>query len=182
MTTIAANLKEVASDSRVTWEGVGSDIYSSIKIFPTSNGKPAIYGVTGGDCTGSIRALEWLQGVRDTATKPSPPDYEHSWDWKLIELSSDGLAIYNEYLEREMCTEPMLAVGSGRKVALYCMKYLHMSPAEAVREACKVDHWSEVPIYVCRLDDLKVVRWTPAKKKIVRVTKPKETENAPSQS
>jgi hypothetical protein len=181
MTTIACSLKEMAADTRVSWEGVGTDVYTGIKLFPSSNGRKAVFGITGEDCTGSMTAVEWLQ-KNTPENKPMPPDYDSGWDWKILELSPEGIAIYNERLERDVSLEPVMAVGSGRKVAYYCMKYLHMSPAEAVREACKVDHWSEVPIYVCKLEDMKVVRWVPAKKKLTKAAKPKENDNAqPSQ-
>ena len=163
MTTIACNLKEIAGDTRVTWEGIGTDAFSGIKIFPAKNG--AIYGVTGENCAGSIRAIEWLQGDRLPEYKPQPPEYEHDWSWRLIELSADGIALYNEYLERERTFDPILAVGSGRKVAIYCMRYLHMTPAEAVHEACKVDHWSQAPVFTASLAEPEVVRWKPAPKK-----------------
>ena len=63
----------------------------------------------------------------------------------------------------------MLAVGSGRKVALYCMKYRGMSPAEAVAEACKVDHWSEVPIYRASLKSPQPELWVPRAAKAVKM-------------
>lgn len=163
MTTIACNLKEIAADTRVTWEGVGTDAFSGVKLFAGKNG--CVYGVTGNNCAGSLRAIEWLTGNRDKDNMPQPPEYEHEWDWKLIELSRDGISIYNEYLERDKTLEPVLAVGSGRKVALYCMKFLGMSPAEAVREACKVDHFSEVPIYTASLKDPSVRVWTPPRRR-----------------
>lgn len=163
MTTIACNLREIAADTRVTWEGIGTDAFSGVKLFPTKTG--TIYGVTGEDCTGSLHAIEWLQGSRSPDNRPHPPEFEHGWEWKLIELSKDGIAIYNIYLERDVTIEPVLAVGSGRKVALYCMRYLGMTPAQAVREACRVDHFSEVPIYTASLSDPKVRRWTPPKAK-----------------
>lgn len=164
MTTIACNLKEMAADTQVTWEGVGGDAYSGIKL---ASGNGAVFGITGGNCDGSITALDWLISGGSKESKPLPPDYDHDWDWKIIELSPKGIAIYNERLEKEENLEPLLAVGSGRKVALYCMKYLHMSPAEAVAEACKIDHWSNIPIYVINLMDGKLVKWAgkPKRKK-----------------
>jgi len=159
MTTIACSLKEMAADTKVNWEGICTDIYSSIKLFTT---KSAIYGVTGGDCTGSIHAIEWLQDGAARDFRPKPRD---EWDWTLIELSPEGIALYNTNLERETTLEPCLAVGSGRKVAYYCMKYLGMPPAEAVREACKVDNWSGAPIYVASLRTATVKRWTPTRSK-----------------
>lgn len=163
MTTIACNLKEIAGDTRVTWEGVGTGAFAGIKLFPATNG--AIYGVSGSDCTGSIRALEWLQGDRHPELMPLPPEYEHGWDWKLIELSKDGIAIYNPYLERDMTIEPVLAIGSGAQVAMWCMKYAGMSPAEAVHAACQADDYTDVPIYTASLADPVVRVWKPTKEK-----------------
>lgn len=162
MTTLACNLKEMAGETRVTMEGIGTDAFQAIKIFI---GKDAIYAVTGENCTGSLRALEWLQSEQLEDRRPQPPEYEHDWSWLIVELSADGIGIYNEYLEREQTLEPVLALGSGRKVALYCMKYLHMSPAEAVREACKVDHHSELPIYRATLASMEVELWKPPTRK-----------------
>ena len=152
----------MAGDSRVTWEGVGSDVYSSVKLYTT---KSALYGITGENCTGSLLAIDWLREGAAKDFRPMPPEYEHDWDWKLIELSMEGIGIYNVNMERELTLEPFLAVGSGRKVAMYCMKYLGMTPAEAVHEACKVDHWSEVPVYTVSLANPVVRRWSPAKRK-----------------
>lgn len=160
MTTIACNRKEIAADTRVTWEGVGTDVYTAPKLYI---GRNAIYGVTGDDCTGAVRAIEWLKGERNPEAKPMPPEYEHSWDWKIIELSAEGIAIYNEILEREVTDEDVLAVGSGRKVAMHCMLYElpRKSPAEAVMAACRVDHYSSVPIYTASLERMKLERWKP---------------------
>lgn len=165
MTTIAVDVRhgQIAADTRVTWEGIGTDVFSGVKLFPAKNG--AVYGATGENCTGSIRAVEWLQGDRLPELKPLPPEYEHDWDWKLVELSPAGIALYNMYMERELCLDTVLAVGSGRKVAMYCMRYLRMSPAEAVHEACKVDHFSDAPIYVASVKDPRVVRWSPPRRK-----------------
>lgn len=155
MTTIACNLKEIAADSRVSWEGVGSDQVGGIKLYSTPH---AIYGITGENCTGSLTAIEWFLSGAPRDFKPAPPEYEHDWDWRIIELSARGIAIYNEMLEGEPVLDKCMAVGSGRKVALYCMKYLGLSPAEAVREACRVDAWSEVPIYMASIADKTIRR------------------------
>lgn len=158
MTTIASNLKEIAADSRVTLEGVGSDAFQGEKLY-IANGN--IYGVAGEDCDGSILAIEWLRLGAMPDFRPSAAGAE----WNLIELSPAGLAVYNTHLEREPCYERILAIGSGRKVAMYCMKYLKMSPKEAVREACKVDDWSKPPIYYASLADPVVRRLTEKRKR-----------------
>jgi len=135
----------MAGDTRVGWGEVNDDTYQAVKLF-MSKQVGAIYGMSGENCTGAIRAIEWLQSDRNLEARPHPPEYEHDWDWKLLELSRGGIAVYNEYLEREPIIGSCAAIGSGAKVALYCMRYLNMSPAEAVREACKVDHHSELPV------------------------------------
>jgi hypothetical protein len=160
MTTIAVNLKEIAADTRCSLEGVSTDIYSTVKIFV---GKEALYAVTGEDTDGSNICVEWLQSGTGIQSRPDRPEI-CTWDWKVIELSYEGISFYNTYFERDIIIEPFSSFGSGRKVAYYCMKYLGMSPAEAVREACKVDHYSELPIYHALLSDLEIVQWKPPKK------------------
>ncbi len=146
-------------------EGVGSDVYSAIKLFATET---AIYGIHGENCEGQIRAIEWLQQGSHPENRPEPTK---AADWHIIELSPSGIVIYNTWLERDFLLNKFIAIGSGRKVAMYCMKVLGMSPAEAVREACKADDWSDAPIYVADLKDLVPKRWVD--KAPVRTTKRK---------
>lgn len=153
MTTVACNLKEIAADSHVTLEGVGQDSFKGEKLYVANGG---IYGVSGEHCDGYIHAIEWLRNGAHPTNRPEPPKKS---DWVLIELSEFGIATYNTLLERDPCYEPFMAIGSGRKVAMYCMKYLKLSPADAVREACRVDAWSKPPIFVADLKDLDVRRY-----------------------
>lgn len=157
MTTIACNRKEMAGDTRVTLDGVGSGSYSSIKLF-VACGK--VYGVHGENCEGQIRGIEWLQEGMVPENRPDPPK---GADWHIIELSPEGIALFNTWMERDALLESHMAVGSGAKVALYCMKHRGMSPAEAVREACLADDFTGSPIYVASLRDLVVKRWIPKK-------------------
>lgn len=159
MTTIACNMKEMAADTKVSCEGIGTDVYSSLKLF-TAHG--SIYGVHGEDCSGQIRGIEWLQQGAIPDNRPDPPAEA---DWHILALTPRGIAIYNTWMEKDPLLERCIAVGSGRKVALYCMKFLGMSPAQAVYEACKADDWTDTPIYVASLADPVPRRWTPAKKK-----------------
>lgn len=160
MTTIACNLKEMAADTKVSFEGIGTDVFSGLKLYKSDH---AIFGLTGGDCSGQIIGLEWLKlgGTPGSAgERPIPPKQA---DWLILELSRNGIAVYNEYLERDPVLAKYIAVGSGRKVAMYCMKVLGMSPVEAVREACKADDWSDTPIYIATLSDMSIQRWTEVK-------------------
>ena len=157
MTTIASNLREMAGDTRVVLEGIGTDSYASVKIFVAKN---AIYGIHGENVAGQIHAIDWLQQGSLAENRPEPPK---AADWHIMELSPAGLAVYNTWLERDVLLNKYIAIGSGRKVAMYCMKILGMSPAEAVREACRVDDFTDMPIYTVSLTDLAIKLWRPKK-------------------
>lgn len=158
MTTVACNLKEIAADSHVAIEGFGKGSFSGEKLYSVNG---SLYGVAGEDCDGAILAIEWLREGASRDFRPSASGAE----WDLIELSSIGIATYNIHLEREPIHERVMAIGSGCQVALYCMKYLKMSPREAVREACKVDDWSKPPIFYASLADPVVRRLTEKRKR-----------------
>ena len=159
MTTIACNLKEMAGDTNVTCEGVGTDIYSAIKIF-AANG--SLYGLVGDNCVGQLRALEWLQQGAILANRPEPPKKA---DWMILELSKTGIVIYDTFMEREETLNTYIALGSGRKVAMFCMKYLGYNPVEAVDAACKADHWTDHPIYHASLAKPTVRKWDGKKRR-----------------
>lgn len=158
MTTIACNLKEIAADSRVTHDGIASDVYTGMKLFVAGS---AIYATQGENCLGQMLGIEWLQQGAIVQNRPVPPK---GADWNLLELSPAGMALYNDHLEREVVVADMFAIGSGRKVALYCMKYLGMSPAQAVFEACKVCNYSAPPVYHATLKERIIREWNPTKK------------------
>lgn len=145
MTTIACNRNEIAADSCVTYEGVGTDKYLSIKLHRIGK---SIFGETGNNCDETGLALEWLRnGARP---KVRPKLSEHA-EFRLLELNPDGIFIWTPRLTREPILEENMAVGSGRKVALYCMRVLKMSPEAAVLEASKMDEWTKPPVIVERL-------------------------------
>lgn len=160
MTTIACNLREIAGDTRVVWEGAGTDAYRSKKIYAGPN---ALYGVHGSNCDGVMHAIDWLKAGAPKLDRPEPPE-DCDWDWKIIELTEQGIALYNTLCERDLTLEPFLAVGSGAKVAMYCMKVLKMGPAQAVAEAAKVDDWTALPVYRAELRTLRITPFTPRKR------------------
>lgn len=146
MTTIACNLREIAGDSLVSLDGVGTDEFLSKKLYRIGK---SIFGETGENCNDVGIALEWLKAGRKPKDRPrivgGPSEF------LLLELSPDGIFVWNTSLTRDPIKESCMAVGSGRKVALYCMRYLGMTPAKAVEEAAKVDRYTKPPIYVERL-------------------------------
>lgn len=148
----------MAGDSKISWDDIGTDIVHGIKVFCANN---KVYGFHGEDCSGVVNAMDWIVAGEIKANKPNPPP---GADWHILELSNFGISVYNIYLENDPLLETCMAVGSGRKVALYCMKYLKMSPREAVGQACLVDKYSGPPIYVASLRRNCVTKWNPKKK------------------
>ena len=144
MTTVACNSKEMAGDSLVTDDEIGVGAYSGIKLHRIGK---SIFGESGEDCSGIGHALKWLR----TNRKSAPPDAIEDSDWHLLELAPDGIFVWDTWMHREPVKEQTMAIGSGRKVALYCMRYLNMSPEQAVFEASKVDHHTRPPVLVEKL-------------------------------
>lgn len=158
MTTIACNLKEISSDSKVGSEGVGKDSFRGDKLYIAGD---RVLGITGDNCDGALIAIDWFKAGAKILERPVPPKRA---DWIIIELSRAGIAVYNTLLEREDVREPFTAVGSGRKAALYCMKVLGKTPGEAVYGASLVDEYTAPPIMVAKLSDMVVRKWIPTKK------------------
>ena len=147
MTTIACNLKEMAGDSCVTYDdiGVGTGQYSSKKVHRIGK---SIFGERGESTAEVPILLEWIRG----GCKPKRrPTLTKSADFFLLELSPSGIFLWTHHLAREPVLEQNFALGSGAKAALYCMRYLGMSPRKAVEEAAKVDAYTKAPFVVERL-------------------------------
>jgi hypothetical protein len=145
MTTIAANLKCMASDSRATLsEGLS---YPTDKIKKV---KKMLVGVCGhgGDCS---RFLDWA--ARDFK-EPAPkwhckPDSDDSI--VALVLKSDGVYVFVQTdPEPERVNAPYYAIGTGGQPARIAMK-LGKTPAEAVDLAMEVDDLSGPPVQVLEL-------------------------------
>lgn len=140
MTTIAADLESMASDSKV---GIGMGVaYKAVKIVQV---KKMIVGAcgNGGDCS---RLLEWAE--RDF--KAPRPKWEEQAGadlavWALV-LKSTGLYFMDQDSpEPEKMDEPHFAIGSGGKAARVAL-ILGKTPEEAVQLACQVDEHSGGPV------------------------------------
>lgn len=149
MTTIACNLFQMAADSLVSHDDIGTGSYLGSKLHRI---RRSIFGEAGEDISGVGLALDWL--VNDYTTH-QPPLPEDDWDWNLLELAPDGIFVWDTWMRREPIRETTMAIGSGRKVALYCMRFLAMNPAEAIAEAAKVDHHTREPVVVLNLKSSK---------------------------
>lgn len=145
MTTIAADLETMASDSKV---GIGMGVsYKAVKIVRV---KKMLVGACGdgGDCS---RLLEWAE--RDFKLPKPKWNTEPGEDlsvWALI-LKADGLYFMDqESPEPEKMDEPFFAIGSGGKAARVAMM-MGKTPEEAVALACAVDEHSGLPVQVLKL-------------------------------
>lgn len=148
MTTIAANLEMMAADSQVTYGHAGMG-YKTQKIYAING---VIYGLAGDP--GSDMFLEWAA----TGFKPKlKPNFSHMWsdiDFDVLELSSDGLAMWDKHLVRMRLKDSVYAVGSGAPIALLLMRKYGMTPDQAVVEACEHDTYTEGPVDVLYLKDV----------------------------
>lgn len=147
MTTIAANLESMASDSKVS---VGFGVsYKAVKIVRVKRMVVGACG-NGGDCS---RLLEWAE--RDfKAPAPAWVEADGSEDavWALV-LKADGLYFFTQTdPEPERMDEPHFAIGSGGKAARVAL-LLGKTPEEAVELACQVDGSSGLPVQVLHLKD-----------------------------
>lgn len=148
MTTIACNRKEMAADSLFTFDDAGVGAFPTRKLYRIAD---SIFGEAGED-NSSSRMIRWLVNGRREDERPHFDKNEKN-ACILIELSPEGIHVWDHELFPYPVREDTFAIGSGRKVALYCMRVLNMSPEQAVKEACKVDHGTREPIDVERLPE-----------------------------
>lgn len=140
MTTIACSLSEMAADSLVTDEYVGTGEYPSSKLHRIGD---SIFGESGENCEEIGLAVEWLKRGQIPDERP---EFSEDADFILLELSPKGIFVWGKYLFPTAVNEKTMAIGSGRKVALYCMRFLKMTPEQAVMEASKVDRYTKPPV------------------------------------
>ena len=150
MTTIAADLETMASDSKVDCGGGMS--YRAIKIVRV---KKMLVGACGnaGNCT---RLLEWAE--RDfKAPAPEWQGDDDDGDVQALVLKPEGLFFLSqEDPTPERMDEPFFALGSGGDAARMAM-ILGKTPEEAVELAWQVDGFSGPPVQVLHLREKKVV-------------------------
>ncbi len=127
MTVIAANLKEMAGDSKMT---VGAITAHVDKVFHI---RDSFIGVAG-DADNTTKFLAWFR-------KECPPDevsmnFDDDKSFIGLELNSRGLFLYSNCCEPDKLHDKYFAIGTGAEVAIAAMD-MGKSPTEAVRLACK---------------------------------------------
>src|SRR5262249_51468610 len=125
--------------------GIGTGQAASEKVHRIGK---SIFGERGEDCKGLSLVLDWLRRGAKNKDRPELPD---DASFNLLELSPSGIYLWSEPLDRDLIAEPNFAIGSGAKVAMYCMRELKMSPLQAVKEAAKVDAFTKGPFIAERL-------------------------------
>lgn len=144
MTTIAANRKEMAADSKVTESESGTS-YHARKLFRFGD---VIVGVAGGN-EGTLRFLDWI--------KEGDPDLEHpkfpkGCSWSALVLTPAGLFLYWDDCLPDEIVSDHYAIGSGAQSAMAAL-HLGCSPTDAVKVACVVDSSTGEPVQTMKLAD-----------------------------
>lgn len=139
MTTIAVNRKEMACDSRVSWDsefGVVSDKVQRVG--------DVLVGLSGihNECA---KFMAWFR------TKGEAPEFDAEKGFEAVVLSSTGIDIYINGIYPLRLADPFYCTGSGglaARGAMYCGK----TPAEAVAIAIKCDKNSGPPVRTYKLE------------------------------
>jgi len=140
VTTICANLTEMAGDSQVSWDGAKG--FLSPKIFRIG---ASLYGLAG-DTFGNV-FIEWAERGFNQKQKPvwghgDDPDFD------VLELSPTGLWLWDKHLVRIKVKDVNYSIGSGSKFALVFMRKMGMTPEQAVLECCEFDDYTRPPVDV----------------------------------
>lgn len=120
MTCIAADLAQMAGDSRIT----GDVMHNVEKVRRV---KQSIFGVAG-DWDACARFYAWLDG----GEKPVFADAA----FEAMELTKSGIYLWSSTLTRYRITSHYHAIGSGG-LAAKCLLSLGVSPTEAVNTVAK---------------------------------------------
>jgi hypothetical protein len=137
MTTIAARVStgEIAADSMVS----GDDSFYLVEKL--RRGKASIYGACG----------DWDKILKFYQVLESGGELDSDLDVTVLELRSDGLWVYEGTIIPARIKNEFWAIGTGANYAIAAM-HLGLSPADAVKLACKYDTSSNEPIDVLKLE------------------------------
>lgn len=149
MTTVIALPEQgiMASDSLITTYGNLTQ-YRSDKLY-RANG--SIFGEAG-DVEAGLRFRRWAQDGMPKKDRPKFVGYDQDLFY-VLELAKDGLWIWDLTMVRQKVMDTVYAIGSGGKVALYCVVVLKMTAEQAILEAAKVDIHTAGPVQILRLNE-----------------------------
>ncbi len=142
MTTIVASLTEMAADSRVT---SGGAICRSKKMQVIGD---SIFGFAGG-LFEATEFIAWLKSEREHSKLPKWPDDDRD-HFTALELSPEGLAIWNGWGRRVPLVNQFYSIGSGSMTAMGVM-HVHPDPKFAVEVASLYDENTDSNVEVISL-------------------------------
>ena len=138
MTTIAANLKEMAADSCLSWDAEFMLVADKIVVIDHQ-----IVGCAGDE----VEIQKFLKWFRNQT--PELPEFDTDKDaegFTALVLNEKGLFVYGGTCAANKIIEPHAAIGTGGMVA---RTELHRgkSPRVAVETACIYDKNSKLPVH-----------------------------------
>lgn len=139
MTTLVATRQGVYSDSRCSF---GPSLFHSKKLFQIEG---SVYAISG-DIPDCLKFLEWVveKDTNDT------PEFSKEDSFDVLEVSPEGIFLWDGALCRMEVLDPFIAAGSGHMAAMAAL-HLGSSPEVAIETACKVDPASGGPLQVLHL-------------------------------
>lgn len=143
MTTIAATLTEMAADTACV---TGGPVATVTKLHRIGG---SIFGEAGAAFE-SLLIIEWLKGKRDRRLLHKMPEAFDRDGVYLIELSKEGLALWNGWGIRMPIADAMYSIGSGSMAAMAALK-AGADPESAIRIAAELDENTREPVEVMRL-------------------------------
>lgn len=142
-TTIADRAgKRLVTDSRVTTYN-NLQTYSSDKLYRAGK---SIFGEAG-DVESLHKFRRWALDDFPKKSRPSGVD-----EFYVLEVSPDGMWLWDKNLVREAIHDDYFAIGSGAQAALYAIRVLGKTPEEAIVESSKIDIHTAPPVQSLNLD------------------------------
>lgn len=130
MTVIACTLKEMSADSLCHEEDTSH--YFAEKMRRLTDGS-----IIGGAGNHPEKVMEWI--LRGKPANDRPLIDEEKDDFSVLHLTNNGIHLFNNSLDGYRLKERNFAIGCGSDIALYCMRVLKMTPAQAVTEAGRIN-------------------------------------------
>lgn len=140
MTTIVATREWMAADQRATDDGGPLCHVKKLHYIGES-----IFGLAG-DCHAGLAVIEWLQAPKRNKAllyKMFGEDVAWRYEVVLMELSHEGLALWNAWGTRLPLLDDSYAIGTGAHPALAALDR-GASPEECIHQAAKRDQFSGV--------------------------------------
>lgn len=135
MTTIVANLECMAADQRMTDSGPLAHVTKIRRV------GDALYGFSGA-VSPALVFFKWFEGRRDIPRLHKMLSEDSRYEFSILELSADGLALWDGWGVRIPLLDDVFAIGSGASAAIAAIEDHGMTPEQAVRVSVRRDECS----------------------------------------